>query len=59
MIARNAVCSGGSSELGTMRCADVHEENEQRDNATFLGTGEVINVDNLAIFPNSFEQVGV
>ena len=38
---------------------DLSEENETRDTSTFLGSAETINVDNLAIFPNAFEHVGV
>ena len=38
---------------------DLYESNEFRTTAAFLGSGSNINVDNLAIFPNSSEHVGV
>ncbi len=38
---------------------DNSESNEFRTTATFLGSGRNISVDNLAIFPNSSEHVGV
>jgi hypothetical protein len=38
---------------------DNYEQNEDRLNAAYLGTGDAINVENLAIFPNASEHPGV
>ena len=38
---------------------DMYEENEYRQTASILGTADVINLQNLAIFPNVDEHPGV
>ncbi|MCU0875684.1 MAG: hypothetical protein MUE50_25410, partial [Pirellulaceae bacterium] len=38
---------------------DPFEENEFRTTAAFLGSGHTLNVEDLAIFPNAAEHVGV
>ncbi|MCU0960500.1 MAG: dockerin type I domain-containing protein, partial [Pirellulaceae bacterium] len=38
---------------------DLYEQNEFPQTAAFLGAGGVLNVQNLAIFPNRFEHLGV
>ena len=38
---------------------DMHEENEYYQTASILGTADVINLQNLAIFPNMDEHPGV
>lgn len=38
---------------------DMHEQNEYRQTAAYLGSGQTINVQNLAIFPNADAHPGV
>ncbi len=38
---------------------DMYEQNEYRQTAAFLGSGDTLNVPNLAIFPNAYEHPGV
>ncbi|MCM2371709.1 dockerin type I domain-containing protein [Aporhodopirellula aestuarii] len=58
IVSPNVVVAGGVPQLLVMG-PDASEPNEFRTNATHLGAGDSINVDNLAIFPNFGEHPGV
>jgi hypothetical protein len=38
---------------------DMYEQNEYLQTAAYLGAGDAINVENLSIFPNAYEHLGV
>lgn len=58
IVSPNVVVAGGVPQLLILG-PDASEPNEFRTNATHLGAGETINVDNLAIFPNFGEHPNV
>lgn len=58
IVSPNVVVADGVPQLLVLG-PDASEPNEFRTNATHLGAGDSINVDNLAIFPNFGEHPGV
>ncbi len=58
IVSPNVVVTGGVPQLLVLG-PDAYEPNEYRTTATFLDNGDSLNVDNLAIFPNFGEHVGV
>ncbi|WP_197451927.1 S8 family serine peptidase [Rosistilla carotiformis] len=58
VVSPNVVVNGGVPQWLVLG-PDASEPNEFRTTATFLGSGDSINVDNLAIFPNFGEHIGV
>ncbi|MCG8650173.1 MAG: dockerin type I domain-containing protein [Pirellulales bacterium] len=55
IVSPNVVVTGGVPQLLILG-PDASEPNEFRTNATHLGSGDTINFDNLAIFPNFGEH---
>jgi Dockerin type I domain/RTX calcium-binding nonapeptide repeat (4 copies) len=58
IISPNVVVTNGVPQLLVLG-PDASEPNEFRTNATHLGSGQTLNVDNLAIFPDAAEHPGV
>ncbi|MEM7311707.1 MAG: dockerin type I domain-containing protein [Planctomycetota bacterium] len=58
IVSPNVVVTAGVPQLLVMG-PDPSEPNEYRTNATHLGAGATVNLDNLAIFPNFGEHPGV
>ena len=50
-------CASGDNLL--ILGPDMYEQNEYRQTAAYLGAGAAINVQNLSIFPNASEHLGV
>jgi hypothetical protein len=55
VVQPNVAVIGGDPNLLILG-PDANEPNEFRANAAFLGSGSVINVVNLSVFPNAFEH---